>query len=123
MPQMQCADRGQNFGNNTIDLSRRESEVERAEGDVIADARHKKLVVRILKCHSDGPTHFCKRLSPYHILADADTPLARGQVAVQMEQQGGLARSVPADERDRFAVGNTERHLLQGCGAVGVAVA
>ena len=112
MPQVQRADRGQDFDDNALDLRRRETEVEGAEGDISTDCGHEELVVRILEHHADRPTYTRERFTADQLIADAHAALPRGEVPVEVEQQRGLARTVPTHERNRFAVADAEGHPL-----------
>jgi hypothetical protein len=44
------------------------------------------------------------------------------QQAVQVQQQGGLARPIGTDQTDAFAFGDGKRHIAQGFSAVRITV-
>ena len=103
----------QSLPHAAADFFRREAHVERAEGHVLPDGRHEKLVVRLLEYHShafpDAGDGFGR---------DGDVPhphLSGGglQQAVEVQEQGGFSRSVPAHDGNGFPVGDAQGDAVQ----------
>ena len=96
-----------------VHFFRGEAHIEGAEGHVFPDRGHEKLVVRLLEHHphalpdaGGGPGRYGYVSHPH---------LAGGglQQAVEMQEQGGFSRSVPAYDGNGFPVGNAQGDAVQ----------
>jgi hypothetical protein len=97
----------------------------RPEGDVLPDRRAEQLIVRILKQQTDLRTN-CQQVRLRHRRAEdmdgGGTRRTFGEKAVEVQEQGGLAGPVRADDTDSVAVADLETHVAQRLRAIGVAI-
>jgi hypothetical protein len=96
-----------------------------AEGDVLGDGGAEELVVRILEEQSDvlsDPWEVFRADVPAEDADLAVGPAVFGQDPVDVEEEGGFAGAVGAEQADAFARLNAQADTAEGFGAVVVAV-
>ncbi len=116
------ADRLQRLDDAGVDLVRRQPEVRRAEGHVLADARHEQLVVGVLEDDADAPAHLLQVLALHRQAVDVHGSGGRQQDAVQVQHEGGLAGAVRPQQGGALAGLQDQVHAVQRLVPVGVAV-
>ena len=99
-----------------------DAEVRRAECDVLCDGRHEQLVVGILEHHPDPPSDVAQILAAQRHSADLDSAGTRGQYAVEMQHEGGLARPVGPEDGDPLTGRNVQIDTIECDPAVGIVV-
>ena len=75
------------FQDPLIDIIFCQAQIQRAEGDIIEDRRHKELIVRILEYHAYRAADVGKRCSGQRGMSDIDVAGRSFQIAVQMLQK------------------------------------
>ncbi len=97
----------------------------RTEGDILPYGRTEQLIVRVLKqqAHLRANRFQMRRgyRSPENVHGGRRGRAFR-QEAVEVQEQRGLARPVGPDQSHPFAFRDGEAHVLQGGGAIRVAV-
>ena len=99
-----------------------QAEVGRAEGDVLPDPGHEQLVVRVLEDDPDAAADLGEIRPGDRQAGDGDRAGAGGQDAVEVEDQGGLARAVGAEQRHPFPGVDVQVDTEQGLVSVRVGV-
>ncbi len=94
----------------------------RAEGDVLADGRHEELVVGVLEDDADLAADLGHVGAADREPGDGDGARASGEDAVQVQDEGGLAGAVRAEQGDPLAAPDGQVHPEEGLVAVGVGV-
>src|SRR5207244_13226667 len=107
------ADGGERLFHPRFDRGRRESQVSRAEGDLLLDAGGEELMVGILEDVADPPGEVLEGLAGYRGPVHEDLPRRRREETVQVLGERRLAGAVPADEGDELATDDPEVHVGQ----------
>ena len=117
---MSGPDPGQGLLHPLFHLIPGQAQIQRAKGHIVKHRRHEELVVRVLEHHAHRAPDLRQSGGGQGKIPDADRPLAGCQIPVQMQEQGGLARPVGADDRHRLAMGDPEGNTPQRFGAIGI---
>ena len=104
---MRHADGRERLVDTRLAASSGEAQVERAEGDVLADGRHEQLVVRILEDEPDARTQLAERPVLDREAGDLELAFA-GEQAVEVQDERRLAGAVRAEQGDALAVLDVE---------------
>ena len=116
------AHRGEGVLDPRGNLVAAQSQVERPERHVLAHGRHEQLVVRVLE-HEADPRPQRPRVRRAHRQA-GDLQLAgrRGEKAVEVQHERGLAGAVRTEHGDPLAAGHPQVDAAEGVAPVGVPV-
>jgi hypothetical protein len=117
------ANLGEAFRDACGDFGRVEAELLGSEGDVFEDGGAEELIVGVLEEEADLAADGIEVVADGGLAEDADGAVLGGffrEQAVEMEQQGGLAGAVGADEADALVLGDGEADAAEGGGAIGV---
>ena len=115
-------DRGEGGVGGPPDRIRRAPQVPRAEGDLPLDRSVEQLVVRVLEDEPDRGGQPVDRHRPDVGPVERHPAVCRPEEPVEMLDERRLARPVLADDRDRLARLDDERHAAQGLDAGRVAM-
>ena len=91
-----------------------QTEVRRAEGDVIPDRRHEELVVGVLEHDAHAAAHLQEVAVGDRQARDGHRPPARGEDAVEVQHECRLAGAVGPQQRDTLAPVHVQVHPEEG---------
>src|ERR1017187_7138833 len=117
---------GERSFDHGFEVLARQPELLWTKGHIFFDGRAEELVVGILKQKSNLASHRFEIRRCDGLARDANRSVAGdllGQDSVQVQKQGGFARTVGAKQPYAFARRDAEAHAAQGFGPVVVAVA
>lgn len=92
----------------------RESHIQRAEGCVFEDGGHEELVVAVLEDDADTAAEDGERAFFDGCAVEQELPFHGEEDAAEVVEQGRFARTVAADEGDRFPRFDAEADVFQG---------
>ena len=99
-----------------------QAQVQRAERHVFQNRGHEQLLVGILKHHADLGADLLERRVGQRQAADFDGAFATQQ-SVQVQDEGGLAGSVGAEQRHGFSGIEMKVDAVERLGPVGILIA
>jgi hypothetical protein len=94
--------------------------VEEPKSKVIENARHKKLVIRVLENEPDALAHFNKGFFGYFNIANRYASLLRQQNSISKQHKGRFARAVRAEQGNVFPMPQLKRHTPERLRAIRV---
>ena len=120
VPERKSVDHGQGRVDPLPDARFIQSEVERAEGDIVENRRHEELIIRILQNDADLFADLLPGFGGHGKIADRHRSLLRQQTAVEVLQKRRFSRTVGADDADRLPVDNSEADAPERLRPVGI---